>query len=294
MGRVLASFVLSLLGAIAARATPVDPSSPEAAASTAVGVSVEGTELRVTAPDGRVLSGEALVGAVLTVRDPSGERRAVRIDAVERDPRDPEHEVVLYALSVRDAEGAPWRELCRPGPDGHSRGFALANEGGRGFRLTCTSGAVGKCVRWGYKPWRRAADGTSLAPVHAACVRMARADYCGDGTPHTRDGTLVDVYDPFRVRVPTRDAAPTMTFEAAWGPDGAVCVRRVRIPEKASLDGLLRECPAKLAGRVGEACTEEGARRAGALVMNRSGAASAAPGGGAPERLVEDAAGAER
>ena len=28
-----------------------------------------------------------------------------------------------------------------------------------------------------------------------ACIRLLRADYCGDGRPFTRDGTLVDIYD---------------------------------------------------------------------------------------------------
>ena len=35
----------------------------------------------------------------------------------------------------------------------------------------------------------------SLASYHQACTRMARADYCGDGTSHTQDGTWIEYYD---------------------------------------------------------------------------------------------------
>src|SRR5689334_23865893 len=35
----------------------------------------------------------------------------------------------------------------------------------------------------------------------------------------------------------------------AWGADGVVCVRRVRVPGAASLEGLVRACPDRLADR---------------------------------------------
>jgi len=55
-----------------------------------------------------------------------------------------------------------WRELCTPAPDGTVAGFPVAGSwtsdrrhlrGSSGFTVTCASGAVGKCVRFGYKPW---------------------------------------------------------------------------------------------------------------------------------------------
>jgi hypothetical protein len=67
------------------------------------------------------------------------------------------------------------------------------------------------------------------------------------------------------------DPSPTMTFEAAWGADGAVCVRHVRIPDLVSLEDLVQACPDRLAGKVGDACTEEAA--AGApetMILNQS------------------------
>ena len=54
--------------------------------------------------------------------------------------------------------------------------------------------SVGKCVRIGYKPWREV-RGESLWDYHQTCVRAVRADYGGDGTGYTRNGTLVDISD---------------------------------------------------------------------------------------------------
>ena len=69
--------------------------------------------------------------------------------------------------------------------------------------------------------WGHTRDGVSLAPYYQACVRMVRADYCGDGVEHTRNGTPVDIFD--RVGVQKDEPAPPLSFEAAWGPEGAIC-----------------------------------------------------------------------
>jgi hypothetical protein len=130
------------------------------------------------------------------------------------------------------------------------------------------SGVNGKCVRLGYKPWKNSRDGTSLWELHQACTRMLRADYCGDGTPHTRDGTPVEAYDTIGIQ--SLKPATGLSFEAAWLADGAVCVRKVRIPEITTLEALVQSCPARLQNHVGPECTEERALQLGALVMNGS------------------------
>jgi hypothetical protein len=73
------------------------------------------------------------------------------------------------------------------------------------FTFACTNGVIAKCTRWGYRPYDRAQrdndptpnNQVSLAPYHQACVRAAMADYCGNGTSMTKNGTLVDVFDYF-------------------------------------------------------------------------------------------------
>ena len=58
-------------------------------------------------------------------------------------------------------------------------------------------------------------------------------------------------------------------FEAGWGPEGAVCVRHVRVKDNVSLAELERLHP-RLKGRTGAVCTEDFARAHGALLFNRS------------------------
>jgi hypothetical protein len=108
------------------------------------------------------------------------------------------------------------------------------------FELACTSGALGKCVRFGYPPWG-AAKGVPLRDVYNACIRMVRADYCGDGTPATKDGERIDIYDDLAIQTHVNEA--TMDFEAGWTADGAVCVRHVRVKENTSLESLVAACP---------------------------------------------------
>jgi hypothetical protein len=79
----------------------------------------------------------------------------------------------------------------------------------------------------------------------------------------------VDIYDTLGIQTPTPGSS--LSFEAVWKPDGAVCVRKTRIPELVSLDALLAACPARLEGHVGDDCTEaEFIGAAGPLIFNRS------------------------
>jgi hypothetical protein len=256
-------------------AIPLCPATVRGAASSP-SLEVAATTFRVTLPDGRVLASPELIGAVLDVADEAGRTMTVRIDAVAPDPSDRDGDVWLHQFSVRGIATGGWRNLCTtPGPDGIVAGFPLAGswtsdrrhlQGSSSFTVTCTAGAIGKCLRFGYKPWRDAAAGEPLWDYHQACVRMVRADYAGDGIGYTRDGTLIDLSDRLGIQRPEADPArPALAFEAAWGPDGAVCVRRTRIPEVLSTNDLAERYP-QLADRIGPDCTEA----VGALMWNRS------------------------
>ena len=192
--------------------------SPESRAQSPVvsGIAVEGTEIVVTLADGRALRSSDLVGATLDVRF-EGRPAKLRITGVERDPGDTSGTVWLHTFESRQADGT-WNNVCMPGPDGRRQGFPLQGQE-KGIEFTCSAGAVGKCVRFGYRPWATGPDGQSLAPQHAACVRMVRGDYGGADQPFTKDGMIIDVYDPQGVQTP--DMIAGQTFEAGWTPCGS-------------------------------------------------------------------------
>lgn len=248
---------------LAIACTQLVPASAYATAALSVqGVAIEGTRFHITLSDGTVLPQQKLPGTVLSMGDGSGSQRRIRIDAVEQDARDSAGEVMLYTLSEQDAASGEWRNVCQPDPDGRRLAFPLpgaftsdmrhVDAPGR-FLITCTGGAEGKCIRFGYKPWRQGPNGVSLAAYYQACVRMVRADYCGDGVGHTRNGTPIDLFD--RIGIQADEPAPGMSLEAAFGPRGAVCVRHTRLPEVLSTAALRETCP-MLAEHVGEACDE--------------------------------------
>jgi hypothetical protein len=252
------------------------PPSPAAAQAQARSVKVEGAQFRLVGENGAPVAQEALPGTVLALGDGSGRQRRLRIDAVERDARDPAGEVMLYGLSEQDPASGAWRNICLPDPDGRRLGFPLAGSFAPDGRyepapgkllITCTGGAEGKCVRFGYKPWGRAPDGASLAPYYQACVRLVRADYAGDGRGTTHNGQPIDIYDTLGVEAPGAD--PTYQFEAGFDEQGAVCVRHVRVKENATLAGVEASNP-RLKGKVGEICDEAFARAEGAILFVRS------------------------
>lgn len=221
-------------------------------------IAVSGTQFQVKMSDGSTLTSRDLVGAVLTLANGA----KLRIDGVEVDPDNDAGDVLLHKISIEAADGS-WREFCKPDPDGKMLAFPLAGnmrpdgsivERSGSFQIVCTSGAQGKCVRFGYKPWLDDRNGRAMLDYYNACVRMLRADYCGDGTATTRDGTLINLYD--RIGIQADEALPGMQFEAGWSDYGATCIARVRIPENVSLDQLVRSCPRLRDIPLGDECSE--------------------------------------
>jgi len=228
-------------------------------------VDVEGTVFRVQLVSGKVLSGTDLVGATLSLSQSGDTTQEVKIESVKIDPMDPVHETLLYHFLAVDRVNGQTTELCELNADGERWGFPVRGQWdaeGRhisdaGYTLTCSDGAQGKCVRFGYKPWKTLANGIRLEPYHQACVRLVRADYCG-GHGTTRNGMLIDIYDSIGINAPDPKAsAAGVRFEAAWNPVGAVCVAHTRVPENVTLDQLAKECP-RLIGHLGPtACSAE-------------------------------------
>lgn len=235
----------------------------EDAASTEA-VEADGTAFVVRWGDGAMLRSPDLLGKVLTLAI-GGRPVDLRIAAVEIDPDEESGTVWLHSFERRRPDGS-WDNPCGAGPDGRRQGFPLRGKGG-GIELTCTSGAIGKCVRFGYRPWADGPDGRPLAPLHAACVHLMRGDYGGTNEPWTRNGMVVDLHDDRGVQPPAEGDG--WTFEAGWTEEGAVCVHHARVAENVTLAELERRYP-RLAGRTGAVCTEEFARANGAILFNRS------------------------
>lgn len=192
-------------------------------------------------------------GMVLSARDEQGAAITLRIDAVEKDERDLEGDVSLYTASVREADGS-WRPFCLPDREGKTHAIPLQGTWNAQrahvpseelITFACTNGAIAKCVRYGYKPWK-SAYGISLADYHQACVHLIPADYCGDGQAHTRNGTTIDLYD--RLGIQKRERGSTLAFEAAWSPRGAVYLSKPRYGGE-TLEELSAACPERLRGR---------------------------------------------
>lgn len=234
-------------------------------------LAVEGTTFVLPTGNGHFLRGAELVGAELSI----DAETTVRIDGVRPDPLDASGELLLHRLSVRIGNGA-WENPCEAAPDGTREAFPIPghwdaqgryNADTARFSISCTSGAQAKCLRFGYKPWKAAADGTALAPLYESCVHMVRADYCGDGEATTRDGTMIDIFD--RHGIQTADGGADFRFEAGWSPTGAVCVAHTRIAENVDLEKLAARCP-RLRDALGTECNEARAVELGALIFNRS------------------------
>ncbi len=220
----------------------------------------------IAAQGGVALRGAALAGAQLQaqVRElgagpPATALVTYRIAAVEPESSkyDPTHtgSTFLYTLEQWVDQTGSWEPGCPPDADGRRVAIPLAAtwdergdriETSSLFTLACTTGVIAKCYRWGYRPW--VTGHGDLAAMHWTCTRLARADYCGDGVSHTRDGTWINIWDTLPAPGPIQrhGLLPPlgMVFEAGWSTAGAVCLSHARW---LSIEGLLAgRCPDRL------------------------------------------------
>src|SRR5262249_26493936 len=147
------AFAAAATAALGAAATSV-------AAPAQSGLTAAGTEFVLTTPAGRTLRGADLVGATLNIVA-AGKQLEITIKSVEEDRHAVGGRVLLHHFVVKDEAGGHV-DMCTPDADGRSLGFPVP-DGRGGFTLTCTSGAVAKCIRWGYRPWEEQPGGPPLA-----------------------------------------------------------------------------------------------------------------------------------
>lgn len=131
-----------------------------------------------------------------------------------------------------------WKSLCEDGAGNPVEAIALSStwdpdtgadlEDGQGLTWACRGAALAKCVEWGYRRWA-SHNGQNLRKYHKACTRMVRGDYCGNGTPHTSNGTPIDIADNLGLNThDTTAGVDGWEIEAKWGPNGAVCLNNPR------------------------------------------------------------------
>lgn len=237
---------------------------------------VEGTKIIVSDDAGQELRGSAIEGAELDL----GDLGTLRITRAETDPsaRFPD-EVWLLDAQLRAPGAQAFTNVCSTDTGVDDRMVIFSGyldpqlryvaDAAR-FSMSCVSGVEAKCLRWGYLPWRNAPIGDkSLAPYFETCIRVARADYCGNDQPTTRDGTAIDIYDHVGIQQRTTNL-PDFDFEAGWGPQGALCVHHARIPENLALQTLQTQCPRLATAAIGDTCDEAMAQAQGALILTRS------------------------
>ncbi|MCB9568521.1 MAG: hypothetical protein H6710_15120 [Myxococcales bacterium] len=200
--------------------------------------------LTIKSKAGGYFHGDEVAGTELTYSSEGGTYR-LRLDAVM--PVDDEEvkggPLLGYAISYQVKAGELWTDpsplcfdgqeeetdaLLLPGAWDHQSGAALTHDS-KTITIACRHAALAKCAEWGYRP--------GLMPnTHQTCLRMTRADYAGDGVPHTANGTPIHVADIYGVN--TEEEAPGLVKEAEWGPHGALCLRRAafRHPELTGCD----------------------------------------------------------
>ncbi|MEZ4452690.1 MAG: ADYC domain-containing protein [Nannocystaceae bacterium] len=187
--------------------------------------------------------GTAMIGTQIRLMY-QGHMYILTFDDVYPDPANPSGDVYFHEISVYDVDNDVTSPLCTIDnqaapviPLQHAWNLETGDRINNPNLVTfaCHGAVLAKCVEWGYRPW---ATGTKcdsqgqnctsvdLLNYHQACTRLARADYCGDGTAHTQNGTLIDVYDALNPHIQAQMTGndPNWGVEAEWGPDGATCI----------------------------------------------------------------------
>jgi len=132
------------------------------------------------------------------------------------DPDASHHRGVTVARGFWDGSGA-WQDE----PDTVTLSCDANNNSPGKEQFEQADGAITKCMR------QFQVNPQLFHDEFLACIRMARADYCGDGHPHTYGGTAVRVSTP-QNPMTASECRDGMCFEASWSKNGAVCIARPR------------------------------------------------------------------
>jgi len=220
-------------------------------------VAINNSEIQITLSNNQVISGTQVIGAALVAiqEGPKPVIYVFRINNAYIDTSNPFDDTWHYYVTVASTANPTPTALCldennQPTDLVPLMGMYWNTTDGsmvqqpNAVTLACTGGAIEKCVGFGYRPW---ANGTScigwsneqfcwpvsLVDYLQACTRMIRADYCGNGTSYTVDGTVLNIYDYLSPPIQSfaTNTGENWQFEARWTPDGAMCLTKPRHPE---------------------------------------------------------------
>ena len=228
--------------------------APGEASALAGRLQVDGSEFVLRLDDGRILRRDDLLGLTLRLSSQGADGVELRVIGTDADET-VSGKVALYRLASVGSDDGPPVDLCNADIRGRRLGFPLPDEAG-GFQFVCTSGADGKCVLMGYRPWdtvRTYRCVTCIAPACTCCAPIMAATIGRDAQWHR-----VDVSDRFGIQTPAM--SPGLEFEAAWDPDGAVCVAHPRIRANITLGDRRHASDLSQAGSARLLCTEDAMR----------------------------------
>jgi hypothetical protein len=163
----------------------------------------------------------------------------------------------VYALEYESGDHS-WKQACEDPGDiafpipgyWETNGTYLANPPRKTaeFSFACVKRDVARCLRRGYLA--NAESHSDQKILFEACTRMMRADYCGDGTTYTEDGSAVTSWDNRKIVAKDQHQSP-LVFEAAWNAGGMFCISRTRYPNlvpsapdasRACLERMTKKC----------------------------------------------------
>lgn len=229
------------------------------------GVTLVGTSFVGTSEgDGSVVSGADFAGGEIKAELEGGGTVMLRVTSVITSAVPGLH----YYL-VEHQDGGVWTNICWNGAEAIPLSGQWDETTGTHtpdssrFTFACRGAALAKCVEWGYQLGETFTEchgdtckEHSLDAFHQACTRMVRADYCGDGVPHTENGTSINIWDALGIQLQELDTG--MPLEAEWTAQGAACVKHTRWANSPDDDPareyILAHCPERWAGPDDTSC----------------------------------------
>lgn len=195
-------------------------------------------------------TGPQLVGKVLSLMTPTGpvQLRIVGFDSAMPSWSQGGAMVSVYRMEYNDQDNVT-QPVC-PNTSDDKKDMvtliygetydretnAISPGQGRWFTIACVAEGAFKMKMMDYAP-----SGARHASLEQrkATLRMVTADYCGDGTPYTVDGTAVAWRNASGSVVP---GVAETSLEAKWGPDGALCLDDPRYADPASIHCAVPAC----------------------------------------------------